>query len=880
MEILFIVLLIAAVLLLWHRVSTLGRKLDELEVVLRILRRNPKGTSEPAPQSPVQRASAAPAPTMQEAHGETPAVTPALLVALAPLSGSYARTSQPDPVPDPAVAPWIVRVVRDYLTGGNLVVRVGIIVLFFGVAFLLTYVAEHTQLSIQMRLAGVAAGAVVLFALGWRLRHRRRGFSLALQGGSIGVMYLTLFASLRLYALIPAELAFALMAALGVVSCLLAVRQDALALSMLGATGGFLAPVLASTGQGSHVVLFSYYALLDVFIVAQAWFKAWRPLNLLAFVFTFGVGAAWGVMRYEPAHFATTEPFLLFFFLAFITIAVLFALRSAPRLAHYVDGTLVFGTPVAAMALQMELVRDFHHGRAWSALGAGLVYLLLAAGLNRLQRDNLRLLKESFIALGIAFLTLAVPLWFDDTWTSSTWALEGAALVWMGLKQGRRLPTTAGLLLQIAAAITYLLRNDAPMDVYPLVNAGFTGAVMISIAGLLSARMAVRPDSILKPLGVVPSHLALGWGLGWWLYAAASEVRDFVPASWQDGAYLGVAVVTGLASAALVSPLKWPALRVPALLLLPVMVVAACLWTLLHLHPFNAGGWLAWPASFAALWLCLHWHGNSLPPKLAALMHGLALWLLALLAGWELSWQVAQFTAAGTVWADVTWALMPTLMLAALASRFVCNCWPVRVHPEAFRGWVACGLATFLLLWSLLLNWDSNGAAAPLPYLPLVNPLDIAVGFALLVVARWLRVMWHADPALFNHEQQKGMIWVLAGTIFVWLNAVLLRSMHHWLGVPYQLEALAADTTVQASLSIFWTLLALGTMLWANRSGQRATWFGGAGLMAVVVAKLFLVDLVHVGTLPRIVSFLVVGGLMLVIGYFSPLPPVKTAAAA
>ncbi len=171
----------------------------------------------------------------------------------------------------------------------------------------------------------------------------------------------------------------------------------------------------------------SAYALLDAFIVAQAWFKAWRPLNLLAFVFTFGVGTAWGVMRYEPARFATTEPFLLFFFLAFIAIAVLFAFRTAPRLTHYVDGTLVFGTPVVAMALQMELVRDFHHGRAWSALGAGAIYLLLAALLHHFQRDTLRLLKESFLALGVAFLTLAVPLWFDDAWTSTTWALEGAA---------------------------------------------------------------------------------------------------------------------------------------------------------------------------------------------------------------------------------------------------------------------------------------------------------------------------------------------------------------------------------------------------------------------------------------------------------------------
>jgi uncharacterized membrane protein len=47
-------------------------------------------------------------------------------------------------------------------------------------------------------------------------------------------------------------------------------------------------------------------------------------------------------------------------------------------------------------------------------------------------------------------------------------------------------------------------------------------------------------------------------------------------------------------------------------------------------------------------------------------------------------------------------------------------------------------------------------------------------------------------------------------------------------------------------------------------------------LMAVVVAKLFLIDLSSVGGIERIVSFIAVGVLMLVIGYFSPVPPRNT----
>jgi uncharacterized membrane protein len=62
-------------------------------------------------------------------------------------------------------------------------------------------------------------------------------------------------------------------------------------------------------------------------------------------------------------------------------------------------------------------------------------------------------------------------------------------------------------------------------------------------------------------------------------------------------------------------------------------------------------------------------------------------------------------------------------------------------------------------------------------------------------------------------------------------------------------------------------------MLVATRIPARLLWLTGAALLVVVVIKLFLVDLSSIGTIERIVSFIGVGLLMLVIGYFSPLPP-------
>jgi len=256
----------------------------------------------------------------------------------------------------------------NFFFGGNALVRFGVIVLFFGVAFLLKYASENIEIPIEARLVGVALGAIVMLAIGWHLRLKRPGYALIVQGGGIGVLYLTVFAAFRLYQLLPGGLVFALLAAMAVFSAMLAVLQDSRSLAAMGVTGGFLAPILASTGGGSHVALFSFYALLNVGILIIAWFKAWRSLNLLGFAFTFIIGLVWGERYYRADFFASTEPFLILFFLFYIAIAVLFALRQDASIRDPVDGTLVFGVPLVAFGLQAALMRHIEYATAFSAL--------------------------------------------------------------------------------------------------------------------------------------------------------------------------------------------------------------------------------------------------------------------------------------------------------------------------------------------------------------------------------------------------------------------------------------------------------------------------------------------------------------------------------
>ena len=74
-----------------------------------------------------------------------------------------------------------------------------------------------------------------------------------------------------------------------------------------------------------------------------------------------------------------------------------------------------------------------------------------------------------------------------------------------------------------------------------------------------------------------------------------------------------------------------------------------------------------------------------------------------------------------------------------------------------------------------------------------------------------------------------------------------------------------------------WTGTALPLMLVATRRSIRPLWMVGAALLAVVVGKLFVVDLSALSGLPRVVAFLGVGVLLLLIGYLAPLPPATRA---
>ncbi len=793
-----------------------------------------------------------------------PATSPA---ARAPAGAGPARAAARATPPHPLSA-WI--------TGGNLLTRVGVVVLFFGVAFLLRYFAEMITIPIEAKLAGVALAGVAFIGFGIRLAATRPGYGISLAGAGAGILYLTTYAALRLYDVMPPTAAFVLFVAIAVLTVALAVRSDAQPLAGLAIAGGFLAPFLVSTASPSPLALFGYFAVLNAAIFALAWVRRWRALNVLGFIFTFMLGLFWGHRYYQSQYFATVEPFLVLFFLFYVAIAVLYAARAPLRTQAPVDGLLVFGVPLIGFALQTGLVQDFHLGAAISAFAVAAVYGALAFALWKRSEPGLAMLARAFLVLAIIFATIGIPYAVDARWTSAWWALEAAGVYWIGCRQQQVVTRAFALLLQLGAAIAF--GSDLPRESdHAFLNASFMGTTLLTLAAVVTAWLADRHRDRVSSFERAAVPCMLIWGLAWWYGGAAREVADAVSTRAAPNAML--AFVTGTVAVALLlhRRLRWSRLPWFGVALLPAMMLAGIHdWQRMH-TTLLAWGVVVWPLAWGVHWFALRaaegarngqaWVANSPTPAPAWLKHVHTASAIALVGwlSWEASEWVGRWFAEGTVWMACA-AAWPAIAYLALAPRMATwTGWPWTGYREAYAVSGAMAIAALLAVWFVLVNVVSPGSAAPLPYVPLANPLDCTLIAALIVLFAWSRA-----TDILDETPAYGC---LGAAVFLFINALVFRAVHQWLGVPWDLDALLQSTTLQAALTLMWTATALPLMVLANQRAIRPLWMIGAALLAVVVAKLFLVDLAALSGLSRVVAFLGVGGLLLVIGYLAPLPP-------
>jgi uncharacterized membrane protein len=448
--------------------------------------------------------------------------------------------------------------------------------------------------------------------------------------------------------------------------------------------------------------------------------------------------------------------------------------------------------------------------------------------------------------------------------------------VWLGFRQSRTLARAFGYLLLLLAggSLAGGVFWHGPSRTF--FDATLFNALMLA-AGALAAAQFVRRSTTHADASSTPTSgiertaepALIGWATWWLFFLVAVEIDTFVKPPFTLAAWLSSASLVALLYAGLSRWLEWRRVSLPAMAHAPLMALATAIGAVSNDAPVDGGGWWAWPLALGAHAVVLALAAPQWSSGARAGAHLVGCLVVATLGALQGRAITAHWGSWSSAWSWLGWLAVPALLLLLLPRPRTAGTWPVRAAARAYQTVAAAIIALGLLGWALIAAIASDGSADPLPYLPLLNPLDLGVALVLYAAWLWLRSggAREASPMV--------PLWVrvlMAAVGFVSLNAMLLRGFHHYGGVPYDIDNWMASLPAQTGMTLLWTATALALMWFSVARAVRGPWMAGAVLLAAVVVKLATIDLSGSGTVMRIVSFIGVGALMLVIGYVAPLP--------
>jgi len=374
---------------------------------------------------------------------------------------------EPGPDPEPTTDPesrrrsrreWLTRF--EDVVGRRWTTWTGVAALFAGAAFFVMYAIEHGWFGPTARVVMGATLGAVLIAAGERFIQRSMSaLGKGLVGGGLAMIYLSIFAACALYSLLPASIAFGLMAIVAAGGIFLSIRHDALPISIISTACGFLVPIILDSGLDKRDAVFAYLMVLDAAVLAVALFKRWRALDITAFAGTWAVFAVWFFERYSPAQMWPGAGWLAGFFAIFLLIpfADHWRRRTEVTIERFIM-TVLNATAVFALAVGMmgDLDAD---ALGLFTLGMAGAYLALAflTG-RRIPFDRKSIF--AFTALSISLATIATPILLDMNAVAVAWAVEAVLIAWLAYRYDY-FPARVGAFIAMCLAVGKVLFTDA-----------------------------------------------------------------------------------------------------------------------------------------------------------------------------------------------------------------------------------------------------------------------------------------------------------------------------------------------------------------------------------------------------------------------------------
>ena len=225
-------------------------------------------------------------------------------------------------------------------------------------------------------------------------------------------------------------------------SAALSLRQNSELLAAFALVGGLLTPILVSTGENHEIALFSYLGLLDLGTLWLAAIKSWRRLLLGGFLGTTALFAEWATTYYTDPQLATTFAFATFFFLLFALAPLTGKSAETDRDVTVLLTLLNAGAYFAACYSMLD--PHYRTNLAWLMIAIAIFYFVLTRELQRRGGTAARLHAPLTLALGVGFLTVAIPLKLDRYWIDLGWLVEAGALFWAAHRSKSSLLRTLG----------------------------------------------------------------------------------------------------------------------------------------------------------------------------------------------------------------------------------------------------------------------------------------------------------------------------------------------------------------------------------------------------------------------------------------------------
>lgn len=513
MEIVTLLLIVIILVALLNFKSDISSRLDHLQneiIDLKSKRFKPQSVQEeklivqqqksievnPLPPKPVSDNWESGFKVMQEPERTWEKITPAPKKQEAPIVQSTIKVSldeqQPIFSPPPPRPSFFERNPDlEKFIGENLVSKIGIGILVLAIGFFVKYAIDNNWIGEVGRVCiGLLCGGI-LVGLAHKLRNSYKSFSSVLIGGGMAVFYFTITLAYHNFHLLGQTASFIILIAITAFAVALSLLYDRQELAIISLVGGFLSPFLVSDGRGHYQTLFVYLIILNTGLLVMAYHKAWRLLNLLAFIFTVIIFGGW-LLTNDDAAITYRNGFVYasIFYLLFFAINIANNIKESKKFIASDFGILLANTALYFGA-GLYCILNMHADQYKGIFSAGMGIFNLAASYllfrNRKVDTNILYL---LVGLTLTFVSLTAPLQLHGNYITLFWASETVLLYWLYQKSRIAIIQFSSGIIWMAMLISLLMDwgnvyGNTNLYIPIIFNKGFITTFYVSLATYL-----------------------------------------------------------------------------------------------------------------------------------------------------------------------------------------------------------------------------------------------------------------------------------------------------------------------------------------------------------------------------------------------------------